>query len=486
MSERPNILFINTDQHTWDVISAYGNTHVKTPHIDRLHNNGISFMRSYSSDPVCAPARASWMTGRFTSEAGTPFNGGYLHEDIPDLGQVLQKSDYRAIHCGKWHVDGRNVYDSFDVLYYGQQRIGAGGGEYYDAAMTHAVVDFLTDYDKADPFYLQVWYVNPHDICEYGHNFETKEMPDAVRRGMLSEEDLPPLPENFNYDTRETVLHRVCRRMDECLIHWPILRAMKTWDNLQWRTFIWHHHRFVEKVDGEIGLILTALEQSGLADNTAIIFSVDHGEAFGQHQMFQKFSLYEASIRVPFIVSSLGHNLNIPKGAFDHKHFVSGVDLLPTVCDYAGIDPPEHTRGISVRPLVEGRDVPWRDFAFVESNYWGRALLFDRYKYVCEYIPYGHQKDLLPPGPDSERIGLEQIFDLQNDPGETQNLAFDENKRALLMQCRQALLNFEAGLERRQITHERPVRQIGTWGQRIRAHWDAHPELEAMRIPPEN
>ena len=85
------------------------------------------------------------MTGRFTSEAGTPFNGGYLHEDIPDLGQVLQKSDYRAIHCGKWHVDGRNVYDSFDVLYYGQKRIGAGGGEYYDSAMTHAVVDFLTE-----------------------------------------------------------------------------------------------------------------------------------------------------------------------------------------------------------------------------------------------------------------------------------------------------------------------------------------------------
>lgn len=110
----------------------------------------------------------------------------------------------------------------------------------------------------------------------------------------------------------------------------------------------------------------------------------------------------------------------------------------------------------------------------------------DRYKYVCEYIPYGNKKDLLPPGPDPERIGLEQIFDLRNDPGETQNLAYDENKRALLMQCRQALLDFEAGLERRQITHERPTRQIDAWGQRIRAHWDAHPELEAMRIPPAN
>ena len=89
-------------------------------------------------------------------------------------------------------------------------------------------------------------------------------------------------------------------------------------------------------------------------------------------------------------------------------------------------------------------------------------------------------------GGDPERIGLEQIFDLRNDPGETQNLAYDENKRTLLMQYREALLNFEAGLERRQITHERPTRQIGAWGTRIRAHWDAHPELEAMRILPKN
>lgn len=482
MSDRPNILFINTDQHTWNAISAYGNAHVQTPNIDRLHANGISFMRSYCSDPVCAPARASWMTGRFTSEAGTPFNGGYLHDDLPDLGRILMAGGYRAIHCGKWHVDGRDVHSSFDVLYFGQRPIGAGGGEYYDAAMTHAVVDFLTGCKDAGPFYLQVGYVNPHDICEYGHNFETKEMPDAIRRGMLNEAELPPLPENFEYDERETVLHRVCRRVDECLIHWPILRATRTWAEHQWRTFIWHHHRFVEKVDGEIGLILTALEQSGHADDTLIIFSVDHGEAFGQHQMFQKFSLYEASIRVPFIVATLGRGLNIPKGVFDQTHFVSGVDLLPTVCDYAGIDPPEQVRGMSTRPFVEGREVAWRDFAFVESNYWGRALIFDRYKYVCEYIPHGDENDLLPPGPDPSRIGLEQLFDLQADPAETRNLAYEAGNRALLMHCRQTMLNFESELERRRVTHARPAQRIGEWAQRIRAHWDAHPELNAMRI----
>ena len=482
MSERPHIVFINTDQHTWNVISAYGNGDVHTPNIDRLHQNGISFMRSYSSDPVCSPARASWMTGRFTSEAGTPFNGGHLHGDIPDLGQVLKAGGYRAVHCGKWHVDGRDVHSSFDVRYYGKCPIGAGGGEYHDPAITHAAVDFLTGYDRSDPFYLQVWYVNPHDICEYGHNFEEKEIPDAVTMGMLEEDELPALPENFHYDRRETVLHQVARRVDECLIHWPILRATKKWSELQWRTFIWNHHRFVEKVDGEIGLVLTALEQSGLAEDTLIIFSVDHGEAFGQHQMFQKFSLYEPSIRVPFIVSTLGNRLQVPKAVFDQTHFVSGVDLVPTVCDYAGIEPPENVRGMSLRPLVEEQDVAWRDFAFVECNYWGRALIFDRYKYVCEYIPYGHEKDLLPPGPDLERIGLEQIFDLKEDPGETRNLACDGDRRDLLMQFRQVLFDFERGLERRRIVHGGSVHRIGEWGKRIRAHWDAYPELEAMRI----
>jgi arylsulfatase A-like enzyme len=429
MSERPNILFINTDQHTWNAISAYGNRYVHTPNIDRLHRNGISFMRSYCSDPVCAPAQTSWMTGHYTSEAGTPFNGGHLHEDIPDLGQVLRGGGYRAMHCGKWHVDGRDVHDSFEVLYLGRRPIGAGGAEYYDAAITHAAVDFLTRDDAPEPFYLQIGYVNPHDICEYEHNHEEKVIPDPVAQGLLNEEALPPLPTNFNFDAHETVLQRVCRRVDGALIHWPILRSVRQWSALQWRYLIWNHHRFVEKVDGEIGLVLATLERSRFVDNTLIMFSVDHGEAYGQHQMFQKFTLYEESIRVPFIVATLGDGLPVPKARFDRTHLISGVDLLPTVCDYAGLEPPAGVQGQSVRPLVEGQDIPWRNTIYVESNYWGRALVFDRFKYVCEYVPYGTEADLIPPGPDPDRIGLEQVFDLEADPYETRNLARDPKNR---------------------------------------------------------
>ena len=132
MNKPPNILFINTDQHAWDAISAYGNPYLHTPNIDLLHRNGTSFKKSYCTDPVCAAARSSWATGLYTSETGVPFNGGHIHAEIPDIGQVLRAGGYSVFHCGKWHVPGRNVRDSFDVLYYGQPNIRAGGAAFYD------------------------------------------------------------------------------------------------------------------------------------------------------------------------------------------------------------------------------------------------------------------------------------------------------------------------------------------------------------------
>ncbi|MDE0838556.1 MAG: sulfatase-like hydrolase/transferase, partial [Kiritimatiellae bacterium] len=141
---KPNIIFLNTDQQTWNAISAYGNHCVDTPHIDRIIENGVSFMRSYCTDPVCAPARSSWATGVYSSETGVPFNGGCMHEDIPDLGQILNANGYNAYQTGKWHVDGRNVRNSFKCLFFGQRPIPAGGAEFYDPVTTRSVLDFLS------------------------------------------------------------------------------------------------------------------------------------------------------------------------------------------------------------------------------------------------------------------------------------------------------------------------------------------------------
>ena len=118
-------------------------------------------------------------------------------------------------------------------------------------------------------------------------------MPDPVSQGILREEELPPLPDNFHYDPREPLQHRVMRRDDECLIHWKILRQARRFSALDWRYFAWSLYRFVEKVDAEIGLVLDTLAASRFRDDTIVIFTADHGEAAGQHQMFQKFTLYD-------------------------------------------------------------------------------------------------------------------------------------------------------------------------------------------------
>ena len=471
MRRRPNILFINTDQHSWDALSAYGNPHLQTPNIDELHRNGTSFQQSFCTDPVCAAARSSWATGLYTSETGVPFNGGSLHPEIQDLGQVLSEGGYRAFHCGKWHVPGRNVRESFQVLYYGQRDIGAGGAAYYDSASTHAVTDFLTTYDADEPFYLQIGYVDPHDVCEYLHNHEEKRIPNPVEQGIVSEDTLPPLPENFNYDERETLLHRVCRRVDDALIHAAILKGIRDWDELHWRYLRWNYYRFIEKVDAEIGRVLAVLRARGLHENTLILFSADHGEACGSHQMFQKFTLYEESVRVPFIVACLSDSIAVEKNQINETHFVSGVDLFPTVCDYADVDVPEQVQGMSVRPIVEGKDVPWRDYAYIESNYWGRAIVSTRYKYVTEYKPKAVE-DFSPPGPDAKQFGLAQLFDRQNDPGETENLAGNAIYGEDVKICRDKLLTQEAKLHRRQIVHPSPKRIILNWGERLRTYWE--------------
>ena len=478
MADRPNILFINTDQHTWNAVSAYGNPHIRTPHIDRLHRNGISFMRSYCSDPVCAASRASWMTGLYNSENGVPFNFGLMHEDIPDLGQILNRNGYDAVHSGKWHVDGRPVRMSFRNLYTGKRDIGAGGGEFYDRVSTHAWIDFLERHDPSRPFYCQIGLVNPHDICEYQHNHEAKSIPGPIEQGLLSPDDLPPLPENFDYDERETIVQQVFRRGEQPLIHHRILNGIRDWTKLQWRFMIWNHHRFTEAADQQIGLILNALESSRFRDNTLILFMGDHGEAYGHHRTFQKFALYEESIRVPTIVASLGDELDVPSEVFDRTHFVSGVDLLPTVLDYADVETPENVQGTSLKPLIEGRDVQWRDYAYVESNFWGRAIVTDRYKYITEYRPKD-KEDFLPPGPDANALGLQQLFDLENDPWEKRSLSDEPDRADVLADCRSKLLDHEERLIRRPLREGQPRSKVSEWGQALRARWAKYDEEQS-------
>jgi arylsulfatase A-like enzyme len=209
---------------------------------------------------------------------------------------------------------------------------------------------------------------------------------------------LPPLPANFQGTGGE--LGNMSRR-----------RLHETWDEAQWRRYRYAYYRMIEDVDRQVGKLLEALRRAGREEDTLIVFTSDHGEGLGSHRWTGKMMFYEEEAAVPLVVSWKGVT---PAGRVDHEHLVSTLDVLPTICDYAGVQPPANMRGQSLRPVIEKPEQPGHPFVVSEiatggANAPGRSFMVRtaRYKYMVF------------PGPG----GGEMFFDLQNDPGEMKNLA---------------------------------------------------------------
>ena len=436
--DAPNIIFIHVDQMSLlDSISAYGCEYTSTPGIDRLVKNGTSFMQSYSTDPVCCPARASWWTGAYSSEHGVVCNSTPCHPEMPDVSRLLQHAGYDTFFSGKWHVPGKKVRDLFHVLHE-----GSWWGEMTDTEVTRSAASFLENHDGKNPFFLSVGYLNPHDICitpKYDDARSTvvdgKKFPPYVGAGVLDEGDIPPLPEAHEYDTREPGILVACKRGS---VKKP---AFRDWSAELWRMHRYNYHRFTEMVDLQVDQLLDALEQSNFRENTLIIFSSDHGEGIGRHRTVAKSTFYDEVCRVPFIVSTLGE-LKVRKDVKDAKHLVSGVDFGRTLCDYARADGSPLPHGRSLRPLVEGKEVAWRDYVYAENSAYMHMVSDGTIKYVREYIE-NDQITGVPPCAKTHQTGVEQLFDLARDPNEGRNLAYDPEYAPQLKQMRAALDRME-------------------------------------------
>ncbi len=419
----PNFLFLITDQLGLDAIAAHGSRDAHTPHMDRLIARGVTFLESHSSSPVCSPARSSLMTGRMPVETGVISNSRPIHASRPNLGQWLGQAGYESVYCGKWHLPGGYPAEipGFRVL-----PVGGGQGDIVDAYCSRACQAWLHQRRQDKPFLLVSSLLQPHDICYFaiqGKQLVPPQLPFASLAGHLPE--LPP-----NLHVRPAAPARL-----DAIKH-------EGFSDEQWRYYLYIYARQVEMVDAEIGRVLDALEDSGQADNTVVVLTSDHGDGRGRHQHVSKWYPYDEAAKVPLVFSAPGR---MPEGLADRTHLVSGIDIMPTLCHLAGIEPPKCS-GRSLRPLLEQRNVTWREFVGSEHHIVGRMLRTARYKYV-------HYED----------DPVEQLFDMQADPWETRNLYQDAVYGDVLKDHRRMLAQWQASLEPVEPTpcFEGPGRQPG-------------------------
>jgi arylsulfatase A-like enzyme len=410
-ARRPNFLLLITDQHSPAAVSANGNRYLKTPAIDSLAAQGVSFTESYCTYPVCSPARSSIFTGRMPHETGVNENGQAIAPGIPTMGEVFREAGYRTVYGGKWHLP-----KPFAAPPHFDQLIGGNAlGAKMDEPLAGACVDFLAQTPK-QPFLLVASFMNPHDICDWIRQHPgSRTHPGAAA--------YPPAPANMAADPEEPEAMQFHREKGYDLMSQAVGIA-KDWKRNDVREYLHAYYRLIERVDAQIGRVLAALRASAAAENTVILLTSDHGEGMGAHGWVQKAAFWEESAKVPFILS--GGPVS-RRGVIDADTLVSGVDVMPTLCDYAGIAAPKKTRGVSTRRPVEGSLVA-REFIASELLYGdaaraGRMIRTKRYKYVVF----------------NSGARPEQLFDLERDPGEIQNLARSKTAEPILNEHRKLL-----------------------------------------------
>ena len=400
--KKPNIVFVNVDQMHHKAISAYGCKHVRTPNIDKIVAEGYSFMESYSAMPQCCPARASWFTGRMSKEHGVVVNSYPMDPKIPDLSQWLRKVGYETVYTGKWHVSGRNVAQSFKVLHH-----GSGHGELGDSTVARSAIAYLNNRSSDKPFFLSIGFLNPHDCC---FPATVDGGPGKYAFAPKIEDKLPPLPANFDYGYKEGST------------------KIRTWSLQDWRYYIYSYYRMCEMVDAEVGRVYDAVRNGPHSDNTLFILMSDHGDGVGFHAKVSKGYLEEEASRVPAVVSWPG---KVGQGVRDTRHLVSGVDIAATICDYAGAPPmPKATIARSWRPLLEGKEVPWRDYVVCETSVGPLSACVRDLRFKS--IIY----------PDRTRL-----YDIKNDPLEMKDLADDPKYAAVRKRHRENFRQYLSQIE---------------------------------------
>lgn len=445
--EPPNIIFILSDDHATKAVSAYGDSLVATPNIDRIATNGVRFDRAYVGNAICGPSRATMLTGLhshgngfYSNEWSGPFDGN--QQTLPKL---LQGSGYQTAVIGKWHLYSDPVgFDHWDVIdnqfeqgsYYNPSFRSPGGVEeatgYVADLVTDKAIAWLQDAQQSrKPFFLlynhktphRDWMPGPEELRNWQEETRIEE-PDTLLRSLegLTEARQQARMSLSEYMTDNDVkLSMSSKLTPEQASLWKAAfdegnrqfedAEMSDEDEVRWKyqRYIKTYLASVQSMDRQIGRLLDYLEAQELMQNTIIVYTSDQGFFLGENGWFDKRWMDEVSSRVPLVMQWQGR---IAAGQ-SNGALVQNIDFAPTLLDAAGVEPVTPMHGVSLLPLVGPQPVTWqRDlyYHFYENpGFHGVARHYgvrgQRYKLI-----YYYENDEW------------ELFDLQQDPGDLRNL----------------------------------------------------------------
>lgn len=447
---RPNILFVMTDDQTAAQMSCAGHPLLQTPNIDRLAAEGVRFSDTFCTNSLCAPGRATVLTGCYSHVHGIRGNSEgrdsaeRLDPGLPTFPKLLQQAGYRTGLAGKWHLPqdpegfddwrilpGQGVYFDPEFIINGQ-RVQQRG--YATDITTDFALDFLRQ-NTGQPFCLLYQHKAPH-----------RPFTPPPRHARLFDDIEWPYPATYNddYATRDIARQAEDMRFEISLAgdYEDLPEKLNPQEKRNWifQRFVKDHHRAVHTVDKTLGHILEFLDISGLSEDTLILYTSDNGYFLGDHGWYDKRFMYEPSLRIPLVV----RYPRLVKPNRVEPAMALNVDIAPTILDFAGIPAPEAMQGRSLRPLLEA-DAPadWRQsilYSYYENS-WALAGLGAEARADPSFQYFTPHRIGPHRGVRTQRHKLIEyygegeyweLFDLEQDPNELRNLFGQPGQRDII------------------------------------------------------
>lgn len=467
---RPNIIFIMSDDHAYQAISAYGSHLVKTPNIDRIATEGIRFNKCFVTNSICAPSRATILTGKYSHINGLRDNRDTFDGSQTTFPKLLQAAGYQTAIAGKWHLKSAPTgFDFWKVLigqgdYYNPTFIEIGDTVKHTGYTTDIITDMAIDYlenrDREKPFFLMYYHKAPHrnwmphprhfslykdeDIPlpetfydDYATRSPAAKEQDQEIGNMFLSVDMKLQPEHYEkedgsgghagFDAEQAWARNYNNLTDEQRQKWdahyqPVGEAFKkaklTGNALkEWKyqRYLKDYLRCVVSVDEGVGRVLDYLDQNNLAEDTIVIYTSDQGFYLGEHGWYDKRFMYEESFRTPLVMR---YPKEIPAGQVSDQ-FALNLDFAQTILDYAGVKAPDDIQGESLRPIAGGKT----------PENWRTSIYYHYYEY-----PHGWHNVKRHYGVRTDRyklihfyndIDAWELFDLKKDPAEVNNVYGD-------------------------------------------------------------